>query len=153
MLTVIAKTEERDSKGGIKWLCRCDCGNTCLYSQDALSRGGVVSCGCYRNEMILKQVKNRLHHIEGTCVESLLRSKPRSDSQSGFTGVYQAKNGKYCAYIGFKGKRYSLGVYEGLQDAVLARKRGEEIHIRFLDWYKNNYHQNWFFYFYIYHFQ
>ena len=44
-LTAIRPTEERRNKS-VVWECRCDCGNTVLENQVALSRGRVLSCGC-----------------------------------------------------------------------------------------------------------
>lgn len=45
-LTVIEKTDARDSAGCIMWKCRCDCGNEKKYSTNSLNRGLVTSCGC-----------------------------------------------------------------------------------------------------------
>lgn len=60
------------------------------------------------------------------------------ERKSGHTGVYrQAKSRKWAAQITFKGKTYYLGAYDKIEDAVKARKRGEEIHGDFLDWYRS----------------
>ena len=37
----------------------------------------------------------RLHHVDGTCVEWLEKRKHRSDNSSGFQGVSKTGNGKY----------------------------------------------------------
>ena len=39
-------------KGGIKWLCKCDCGNETILSQYLIKSGMVKSCGCllYEND-------------------------------------------------------------------------------------------------------
>lgn len=42
---------------------------------------------------------------------------------------------KWQAQITFRGKTYFLGAYEMIEDAVAARKRGEEMHDQFLEWY------------------
>ena len=34
------------------WLCVCDCGNECSVTTGHLRSGNVVSCGCYRTDMI-----------------------------------------------------------------------------------------------------
>lgn len=35
---------------GIKWLCKCDCGNTTVVKGNNLKNGHTASCGCARNE-------------------------------------------------------------------------------------------------------
>lgn len=50
-LTVINETSMR-ANGSILWECRCDCGNTVLVRSSHLRRGGVLSCGCYNQEII-----------------------------------------------------------------------------------------------------
>ena len=134
-LRVLSKTDKRDYKGSIYWRCRCSCGNVCLYSADSLIYGHIVSCGCYRKEVISANIAYQPHRVDGTCVERLLSTKARPDSKSGYVGIHIRKNGRYRATIGFKGKQYDLGTYEKLEDALAARRRGEEMHQDFLDWY------------------
>ena len=75
---------------------------------------------------------------DGTSVTTLEASKKHrlKSNTSGYTGVYlNKKNGRWVSQITFKGKTYYLGSYSNIQDAVAARKRGEEIHDSFLEWY------------------
>lgn len=44
MLTVIRKSEKKDSRGNFLWECKCDCGNICYYIGSKLSSR--KSCGC-----------------------------------------------------------------------------------------------------------
>lgn len=138
MLTVQTRLKERDYKGSIVWGCICDCGNEVVTSSGDLIEHKRISCGCYRKKILPQKMQEGLHRIDGTCLESLLRQKPRSDNASGHVGIHITKNGKYRAAIGFKGKRYNLGTYSNLQDAINARKRGEEIHISFLEQFKQS---------------
>lgn len=131
-LLVQASTDKRDKKGSVIWKCRCDCGQECEYSQDSLIHGGVVSCGCYRRTVNVQKMQEARHFIDGTCVEALQR-KMRSDNTSGFTGVYLCAEKGWRANITFKQKRYSLGTYQTLEDAVNARKKGERLHLEFLE--------------------
>lgn len=65
----------------------------------------------------------------------MLRGKKvRSNNTSGVTGVeWWASKGRWRASICFKGRRYYLGSYARFEDAVNARKRGEEkFHDQFL---------------------
>ena len=49
MLTAIRPTAARKNHS-VVWECLCDCGNTVLESQVALSRGRTLSCGCMKKE-------------------------------------------------------------------------------------------------------
>ena len=135
MLTVIEPLDSRDDKGSVIWLCKCECGKEKTYSADALMHGGIVSCGCYRENVLPNLLNSRLHRIDGTCLETLLRKKARSDSKTGIVGVHLTKNGSYTVSITLKGKRYYLGTYKELEDAINARSRGEELHRQFIDQY------------------
>ena len=61
--------------------------------------------------------------------------KKSSDNTSGHTGIYITKNGKLRASITFKNKRYHLGIFDTVEDALKARKCGEETHEDFLEKY------------------
>lgn len=62
------------------------------------------------------------------CVKSRMNNKTiNKNSATGYNGVSQLKNGQYRAYINFQRKQYNLGSYDSLDDAVKARKQGEEI--------------------------
>lgn len=131
-LTVTAYAGKRD--GMHRWKCRCDCGRETIAGQTLLQTGKTKSCGCLQAEMYKKNLKL----VDGTSVAILEAHKKRlnRNNTSGHTGVYQdARNGKWVAQIGFKGKTYYLGAYSDKQDAVEARKRGEELHDDFIEWY------------------
>ena len=134
-LTVIRKTDKRDYKGSVLWQCHCDCGNDVLYSEDLLVHGNVKSCGCYRKKEICGKINDTLHRIDGTCIERLNIKKARSDNKSGHIGVHMINESAYQAWIGFKGKKYYLGTYPTLNEAIKARQRGEQLHLDFLEEY------------------
>ena len=48
-LTVI---EEAPGSGRVRWLCKCECGNTTSVQGGHLRAGTTKSCGCYINEVI-----------------------------------------------------------------------------------------------------
>lgn len=133
-LTVLEFVEFK--KGKSLWRCRCECGNETVVQYSNLISGHTKSCGCLQKMMW----KENLKLIDGTSVTLLESMKNRTiaSNTSGYTGVYrQAKSGKWAAQITFKGKTYYLGAYDKVEDAVKARKRGEEMHDDFLDWYRN----------------
>lgn len=56
-LTVIAETDERTKCGEVKYLCKCDCGNTKVISGTTLRNGKTRSCGCLLSEESSKRAK------------------------------------------------------------------------------------------------
>lgn len=53
------KTEYKNGKHGVHWLCQCSCGNPNLVSVTGyqLKSGHTQSCGCYASEQIAKRNK------------------------------------------------------------------------------------------------
>ena len=60
-LTVVAE-HGRDRGCKTMWLCLCDCGQTSVVAGGNLRRGKVVSCGCWRREVGLKQAQRLTKH-------------------------------------------------------------------------------------------
>lgn len=117
-----------------RWKCLCDCGRETIVGQTLLQTGKTKSCGCLQAASIIDNLKL----CDGTSVTMLEASKRHaiSSNTSGYTGVYRsARSGKWQAQITFKRKTYYLGSFDKLEDAVKARKRGEEMHDDFLEWY------------------
>lgn len=125
-LQVMYPTDRRDAKGSVYWHCVCDCGREKEITEASLVHGNTKSCGCLRSER-QKNIYKKLHLVDGTCVEMLERRKYRRDNKSGFRGVYKLKDGKYRVDIGFKGKRYYLGLYQYYDEAVQVRLEAERI--------------------------
>ena len=119
-LVALYPTEKRDSKGSVYWHCKCDCGNAADVSEAELRHGNYRSCGCLKAEN-QKKIADKLHRIDGTCVEILEKRKYRKDNSSGFRGVYRLKNGRYRVDIGFRRKRFYLGTYGTFEEAVNVR--------------------------------
>lgn len=119
------------------WKCRCECGNVVIVGQTELQNKDTQSCGCLQKEL----VREALKLVEDTSIVILESNKngPRKNNKSGYTGVFQEKNGSWAAYISFKKKRYWLGRYKNKEDAIKARLSAEEIHENFIDWYYNEY--------------
>ena len=44
-------SKKRDSNGGIRWLCKCDCGNLVEVRGSSLLSGSTMSCGCLTGEL------------------------------------------------------------------------------------------------------
>lgn len=120
------------------WKCKCECGNELIVTQNKLTSGKTTSCGCRQNEMRKKNFKNHIHFVEGTCIEEIAAKTTPSNNTSGFRGVYVRKNGYFRVSITFKGKRYDLGTYQTLEEAIKARLAGEYMMDEFVDNYRKN---------------
>lgn len=121
-LTAVEPTAARCRKD-VVWRCKCKCGSIVELPATRLLRGNTLSCGCMKADSIRSASKN----IAGThLVMSLKEDERKMDTISGFTGV-SPKRDKWIAYITYRGKRYNLGTYSNLEDAVKARARAKEL--------------------------
>jgi len=50
-LTAIRKDDKRTGLGGIRWVCKCECGKTVTVLPGNLKRGTSKSCGCLKSEL------------------------------------------------------------------------------------------------------
>ncbi len=135
-LTVTAYDGNRE--GTYFWRCRCKCGRETVVRQYNLLLGHTKSCGCLQKE----QIRNNLRLVDGTSVTLLEAAKTHviASNSSGYSGVYwNKKSQKWAAQITFKRKTYYLGLYGKIEDAVKARRLGEEMHNDFLQWYYYTY--------------
>lgn len=120
--------------GSHMWNCLCDCGRTTVASQINLRNGHTKSCGCRRCETQRKNLK----FVDGTSVVMIENrmKRPIKSNTSGVSGVYySSKRGKWHAQITFQGKTHYLGTFDDIDDAIRARKRGEEMYNAFLEAY------------------
>ncbi|QNM05694.1 site-specific integrase [Qiania dongpingensis] len=131
----------RPEKGTGKWKCRCDCGNITYKSTGHLNAGTAVSCGCVKADIDAgRDFKKVLTYRDGTCIEFLKnidRPTKSTSSDTGVRGVRLLRSGKYNATITFRRHRYSLGTYTKLEDAVSARKQGENMVKEYLEDYNS----------------
>ncbi len=121
-LTAIEPTGEKDRKDYI-WRCVCRCGKEVEYTATRLLTGNTVSCGCLRGAHF-QQINK---YYDGTSLRQSIAEQVHSTrAMSGYTGV-TTKQGKWKAYIRYKGQNITLGCYTRLEDAVKARARGKEL--------------------------
>jgi len=66
-LTVIRFDHHKQYKKGKHeyWLCKCNCGNKKLINKNALLKGSIVSCGCFRKEQVVLAMHKRNIDITG----------------------------------------------------------------------------------------
>lgn len=132
----------RVDKKRVSWLCQCACGNKTTVSATNLQSGHTTSCGCKRVEAInqIREETDERMRVDDVLVHTLSR-KVSSTNKTGVKGVsIVQKSGvvKYRVNISVKGKRIALGTYNNLDDAIKARKAGEEkYHKPYIDKFNN----------------
>ncbi len=124
-LTALYPTEKRDAKGSVIWHCRCDCGNEVEVSYNSLMYTHIQSCGCRKKEHD-QELGGYLTHVAGTSVDMLKSKKVPTNNTTGTKGVYFIR-GKYVAKIVLQKKAYYLGTYSTIEEAIEARRKGEEL--------------------------
>lgn len=104
------------------WLCKCDCGNENITTTGALRSGAVSSCGC----LVVEKVKSLYTKKTAPC--KLKESEnPRKTNTSGTTGVSWDKSRyQWTAELTFQGRKVYLGRFDDKEEAIKARKKGEE---------------------------
>ncbi|MFY1067401.1 AP2 domain-containing protein [Enterococcus sp. AD013-P3] len=111
-LTVVELSQDRK-----KLYCRCSCGNEAWFLKYNVLSGHTKSCG-----HLLKN--DNFERVDGV-VLATLRKKISVKNTSGYTGVSQTKAGTWVSYITFKKKRYTLGIYPNIEEAIVARADAE----------------------------
>lgn len=121
-LTALEPTGAKKRKN-IVWRCQCKCGNIVEIPATCLLLGNTLSCGCLHKEHFQRINK----YINNTSLRQVLEEQVVSTrSASGYVGV-TPKRWKWQAYICYKKRRYSLGCYTDIEDAVKARAWGKEL--------------------------
>lgn len=129
-LTVLSLSDTKGKWGSTAafWNCECSCGTVIVVGSSELRNGVYKSCGCKRAENRDTGVRKHIENdkVNGTR-KSALKAKLHANNSSGVKGVrFNMQRGKWTAHIGFQGKQISLGYYEKFEDAIEARKAGEE---------------------------
>lgn len=131
-LVVVRLSDKRSEKHSntLMWECLCSCGNTTFVLGFSLLHNHYRSCGCKRVANRDKGVKKHINQdsVDGTR-KSALNAKLHKNNKSGHKGVrwIEARK-KWTAYIGIQGKVKNLGYFDEKEDAILARKKAEEIY-------------------------
>ena len=145
-LTVIEKTDKKQGNNCI-YKCKCDCGNIVEVSSLHLGKD-TNSCGCLKRERAIrlcelnkeKYNREQMKYYDGTQITQIQGQKPYSTNKLGIRGVYKdGRSGKYVAKITVKRKSITLGCFTKLDDAIKARKAGEEKYFKpIMEDYKND---------------
>jgi len=129
-LTATKQLEKKSKSGCYRWECVCDCGRTATPTIGELNSGNTISCGCFQKDITAKATPHMRKHLilaEGTNVSNIASDKINANNKSGIKGVCWDKcRNKWKAYINFQETHHLLGHFDDIEDAVLARKKGEE---------------------------
>lgn len=129
--------EEDKSRPGYV-ICRCECGNQISIRVYSLTKKrNTRSCGCIQREAMSAVGRRTIHENSarridtnmryGTNFQIIEQDSPPKNNKSGHKGVwYDPTRGRYVAYITLRYKRIHLGYFNGIDDAVKARKDAEE---------------------------
>ena len=106
-LTVINKDNERTTKSGSYWLCKCDCGKIKSIKSSSLRRGEIQSCGCLRNERVAEVKKKKSETMIGQRFGKLtvLTRSERKGSGGELYWICQCDCGNQCEVRGHSLKR------------------------------------------------
>lgn len=112
------------------WLCRCDCGTERVLSTQDLIQ--TKSCGCLLSDTAkVKNDKNQINVMGFANRTALVKIQPglpaTKASTTGVRGVFWSKSKqRYIACVTYQRKTYHLGTFIHIEDAIAARKCGEE---------------------------
>lgn len=126
-LKALFPLEKRDPRGYLIWRCRCTCGNSIDVDYNNLVSGQRISCGC-RKKAHDQAFPSLVARADGTSIDHLKSKKLPASNTTGVKGVYLIR-GKYVAKIVFQQKQYHLGTFSRIEDAIEARREGEDIFI------------------------
>lgn len=129
-LTILERSDKYGSRGKRQtqlWKCQCECGAITYKATDTLTNPDISMCQECAGKYAAEKARANAGFEGGTQISKIKDQSDASDNLSGVRGVYlDRKTGKYRARLKFQGKLYNLGCYTLLEDAVKARKRGEE---------------------------
>ncbi len=103
-LTVLSIVSRRNSEG-VKWLCRCDCGNLIETYSKKLNSGNTRSCGCLQHDSVMEHnithgmFHTRIYNIWQNMKDRCLNPKNKCFIHYGGRGITITK--KWLTFEGF----------------------------------------------------
>lgn len=109
--------------------CQCECGNTFEVSESHMRNTEKLFCrtcsGKIKREKFVNSDWHNSDYVNGTQLSQL--GKMTSANKSGIVGVnWDKSREKWQASIRFQGKKYNLGRFDYIQDAIDARLEAEK---------------------------
>jgi len=129
-LTVLERSDRYGSRGQRKtrlWKCQCECGAITYKATDTLTNPDISMCQSCAGKYAAEKARAGAGYEAGTQISKIRERPDESHNLSGVRGVYlDKKTRKYRARLTFRGKLYNFGSFSRLEDAIKARKQGEE---------------------------
>ena len=129
-LTVLERSDQFGSRGKRKvqlWKCLCDCGATTYKATDTLTNPDISMCQACAEKYAAMKAREKAGFTDRTQISKIKDRPQESANASGVRGVYfERRTGRFRARIKFQGTVHNLGSFVRLEDAVKARKKGEE---------------------------
>lgn len=125
-LTVIKRDEDAINKNGkhvVRYLCKCDCGNEKIIRKAHLTKGSIISCGCYQREQLgNRRRKHGLSHKERLYSVWLDMKERCRNPKNNHYKSYGGRGIKVCPewqddYLKFREWSYSNGYQEEIRDS------------------------------------
>lgn len=109
------------------WRCVCDCGEVVYRLPEKLQENVHHACDKCAGQFAVSAMLENAGFVEGTQLTKIASSKPGVHSKSGVKGVFfNNRSQKWRAMLRFKGVNHYLGEYKDINEAIRARKLGEE---------------------------
>jgi hypothetical protein len=105
--------ERGSSNTRVKWLCRCDCGETVVVAAMLLKAGTTKSCGCYMREAIIRANSRPLEKGYRSGLLEVVRPLTRDEKAEVAKGPNDRSIYYLCACDCGNEKRISAGLLRG----------------------------------------
>lgn len=125
LLTVVKRTDDKDSGGYYLWECKCECGRTTHANQTDLKRSMRTSCGSviHQGQVMRDPERWKKEVYSGYEIDKKtglrypdFNKKPLKNNTSGYTGVIK-KGNKWAAELNVKGVKYRSYGFDTAKDA------------------------------------
>ena len=95
-LLVVERAENINQR--VRWICKCDCGNSVIVSAHSLRGGDTKSCGCLKKEQDKKNLTPPTHRKTNTRLYNIYHNMKQRCYNSKNTGYYRygARGIKIC---------------------------------------------------------
>lgn len=92
----------------------------------------------YLSAQVDEEVKKQSQEISAALIGLMVEHFMGQFIRDVFCSLHPDES-KWCAKIGFRGTTYYLGTFNKKEDAIKARREGEELHDDFIEWYYSQY--------------